>query len=42
MLDHCDDVFSILIGRQKEEFTIEQMENIWMISGKYINVMYKT
>ena len=41
MLDHCDDVFSILIGRQKEDFTIEQMEKIWMISGKYINDMYR-
>ena len=40
MLDHCDDVYSIHIGRQKEDFTIEQMEKIWMISGKYINIMY--
>ena len=40
MLDHCDDVLSYLIGRQKVDFSIEQMVNIWKISGKYINVMY--
>ena len=26
-------VFSYIIGRPKEDFTIEQMENIWMIAG---------
>ena len=40
MLDHCDDVLSYLIGGQREDFSIEQMVNIWKISGKYINVMY--
>ena len=40
MLDNCDDVLSYLIGGQMEDFSIEQMVNIWKISGKYINVMY--
>ena len=40
LLDRLNDVLSILIGGYAENYTIEQMENIWVISGKHINLMY--
>ena len=40
LLDNCTDMFSVVMGRHKENYMIEQTEKIWLITGKYVNLMY--
>ena len=35
------DILSILLGKQCEGYSFEQMECLWVISGKYIHEMYR-
>ena len=36
-----DDILSILLGRHANNFTIEQMGSIWLVSCKHIVQMYR-
>ena len=35
------DILSILLGKQCEGFSFEQVECLWLTSGKYIHEMYR-
>ena len=35
------DILSILLGKQCEGYSFEQMECLWVISGQYIHEMYR-
>ena len=35
------DILSVLLGRHVDALTIEQMEEIWMVSCKHIVLMYR-
>ena len=41
MLERENDISSILLGRCGEDFSIEQMEMVWLIAGRHIDIMYR-
>ena len=41
LLDNEQDVLSILLGKYVENYTEEQMEGIWIVAGRHIDLMYR-
>ena len=39
--DNAEDILPVLLGKCLKDFSFEQMEELWIISGKYINRMYR-
>ena len=40
-LDNDADILGTLLGRSIDGYTIEQMEMVWSVSGRYIDTMYR-
>ena len=40
-LDETNDVFSFLLGKELENISVANMQEIWLAAGKYILSMYR-